>query len=146
MMKLVTAFSLLPPTEADCIQELLGLDGDSIACRSCGDHLGLYVVRGRYHGLCAPCTLARIGSLSARSAHLPEWVRLLEGAVLREIRSKERKSREALQVTWGNLIKCAICHRMMMIADARYHSGSPGVPIPPHCPACYESGRRAESQ
>ncbi len=89
------------------------------ACRLCGKHLGLYVVRGDYHSLCAPCTKERIESCAPRPDERPSWAAILYDEVLHEIRYREHREKQRYTVSW-DLEKCSACGRMIKRCDARY--------------------------
>ena len=93
-------------------------------CRLCGKHLGLYVVRGDYHSLCAPCTKERIESSAPRPDERPSWAVILYDEVLHEIKDREHREKQRYTVSW-DLEKCSACGRMMKRSEAKYRA--PGV-------------------
>ena len=94
------------------------------ACGLCGMHLGLYIVRGEHHSLCAPCTKARVDACPAQQSERPAWVAILYDEVVHEIRHREYQEQRGYTVSW-DLVKCSACGRMMKRSEAKYRV--PGV-------------------
>ena len=100
-------------------EPILDQPRSGVICRLCGKHLGLYVVRGKSHGLCAPCTKARIETYAPQPDQRSSWVAMLYDEVLREIRYEEYQEKQQLTLDW-DLVKCSVCGKMMKLRDARY--------------------------
>ncbi len=101
------------------IKRILDQPRTGVACRRCGKHLGLYLVRGEHHSLCAPCTKARIDAYAVEPSERPSWVTILYDEILHQLRYEERQEKQCYTVSW-DLVKCSACGRMMKRCDARY--------------------------
>ena len=104
-----------PDPTTDSFEQILDQPGEG-ACHSCGSSVGLYVVRGDHHLLCAPCTQARIEKCSPP---WPEWVAVLHEQVIYEIRQRAYLEKKKYTLSW-DLTKCSNCGRMIRVDDARY--------------------------
>ena len=88
-------------------------------CRTCGEGLGLYVIRGKHRYLCAPCTRDRIVACAVESSARPAWVGILHEEVLNEIRCQDYREQQRYSVSW-DLASCSNCGQFMNVDDARY--------------------------
>ena len=101
-------------------------------CPACWLPLGLYVVRGQYRVLCAPCTLERVERLPRP---LPEWLGILEDEVRWEVQHLKRKRAATLTVSWDDLVRCGSCSGLLLIHGAKYRpEAGVGQPL---CQMCF---------
>ena len=101
------------------VDPILNQPRSGSACLGCGSRIGLYVVQGAYHSLCAPCTRDRIEINEPQPSERPSWVAILYAEVQREVRRKEYQERMQYTVSW-DLVKCGGCGAMMKLSEARY--------------------------
>ena len=101
------------------LDRILQQPGTGPTCLACGGRLGLYVVAGEYHRLCAACTRDRIEAHSPDPKQWPPWLSTLYNEVVTEIQHQEQRSSQALTVQW-DLTTCDRCARTMPLNEARY--------------------------
>jgi hypothetical protein len=127
------------PTDPELESLLLADSFHAGICLGCAGHAALYIVRGKYVGLCTRCVARKIGDLRKGGQALPEWATQLERELQMELVQEKRRETQRLQVTWDDLYRCVRCGKMIKARDARYPSNYPEPGIPPHCLSCYEA-------
>ena len=106
-------------------------------CIRCGTRAALFIVQERFVTLCPKCVAERIEGLRQRGKEIPDWLEQLDREVRHELRAQERRAREALTVSWTDLVRCAKCGRVIRLKDARYPPTEGESVCYPHCQGCY---------
>ena len=120
---------MLRDTSLRALERILHQPRVGSLCGLCGGSLGLYIVCGDRHLLCAPCTRDRIDACTVDSAKRPSWVGVLHEEVLHEIRCQEHREQKRYSVSW-DLARCSNCGQFMNVDDARYPPTRPGQARP----------------